>query len=205
MYGIGNDYDNNKDNCWRYKYAWSTVVESHGSDWLPDDRKAKLEFVACSGSRTDNVMDQMDKTTRPKVTLMEIGGNNADFYPMADSCLFHSDWNKDYGTFFEDDNPDNPTGECWREIKLVRGRLDSNDIKNNIVNVIHKWRGHPANMGNDASLFLFGYPWFFGDNKECDNWTFNVFYANGDKRQNVVQGMRTQFNQLVRTLLQNAN
>ncbi|KAF1949771.1 hypothetical protein CC80DRAFT_510256 [Byssothecium circinans] len=137
MYGVGNDYDNNKDNCWRYKYAWSTVVEGHGSDWLPDSKKAKLEFVACSGSRTDNVMEQMDKTTRPKVTLMEISGNNADFYPMADSCLFHSDRDKDYGTFFEDDNPDNPTGECWREIKLVRGRVESNDIKNKIVNVIH--------------------------------------------------------------------
>ncbi|KAF2190071.1 hypothetical protein K469DRAFT_747330 [Zopfia rhizophila CBS 207.26] len=160
-------------------------------------QKAKLEFKACSGSRTDNVMEQMVKTTRPKVTLMEISGNNADFYPMTDSCIFHSDRDKDYGTFFEDDDPDNPTGECWREIKLVRGRLESNDIKNKIVNVIHAWRGHPANMGNDASLFLFGYPWFFGDTKDCDNWSFSVFYEPEDKRQKLVQGLRTEFNKLI--------
>ncbi|ORY01740.1 SGNH hydrolase-type esterase domain-containing protein [Clohesyomyces aquaticus] len=191
------DYDGNKDGCLRYKYAWSTVVEGKGSDWLPNGKKAKLEFVACSGSRAENVMQQMDKTTRPKVTLMEIGGNNADFYPMADSCLFHSDKDKDYGTHFEDDNPDNPTGECRREINLVKGRVKSNDIKNKIVDVINGWRAHPANAGNDASLYLHGYPWFFADNKECDDWTFSVFYVNDTQKSKVVQGMRTEFNSLI--------
>ncbi|CAI6336866.1 unnamed protein product [Periconia digitata] len=193
-----NSYDGNKDNCKRYSYAWSTVVANHGSDWLPDGKKAKLEFVACSGAKTENVMEQMDKTTRPKITLMEIGGNDADFYPLADSCLFHSHRDKNYGKRYEEDDAEHPGGECRREIKEVRGRVETDGIKKSIKGVINQWRYHPANAGNEASLYLHGYPWFFGDSEECNDWDFTVFY-NSDpaKNQKLVHDLRTDFNKMI--------
>lgn len=187
----------------RYKYAWSTVVNASYADWMPDGKEPQFEFKACSGSKLENMMDQMDQLTRPKVVLMEAGGNNADFYPMADACLFHADPNrKDYGKKYEDDDPNKPKGECRKEIQLVRGRVQGDDIKNKVVDTIHAWRGHKAVMGNDASLFLLGYPWFFAFAEECDKWHFNVWWAK--ENQNVVMDMRKEFNELVRTLLQNA-
>lgn len=171
-------------------------MERLGEKWL-GEKKAKLEFKACSGAQTDGMMDQMDQTTRPKVTLMEVGGNNANFYPMADACLFHSERGTDYGPHFDDDNPNDPKGKCWKEIHEVQTRIGNNKIREKIVGVINGWRGHRANMGNDASLYAHGYPWFFGDNKECDEYTFTVPYAN-DKTQMVTQGLREKMNSLVR-------
>lgn len=163
---------------------------------MGDKKKAKLEFKACSGSTTDDMMDQMDQTTRPKVTLMEVGGNNANFYPMVDACLFHSDRGTDYGPHFDDDDPNDPKGKCWKEINLVQGRIESNEIREAYVGVIDDWRAHPHNAGNAASLYAHGYPWFFGDNKECDEYTFASIWAN-DKTQMVTQGLRAKMNSLV--------
>lgn len=178
----------------RYKYAWSTVVRDHGFEWLPDGSHAKLEFVACSGAHIENMMDQMDKTTRPKITIMEVGGNNADFYPMADACIFHAQA-KSYGPHFEEDNPLNPKGECWREINLVGKRVRSDDIKNKIIDNIHRWRGHLRNMGNSASLYLHGYPWFFAFGEECEDWTFGIPLRKDNTK--LVLGMCKAFNELV--------
>jgi hypothetical protein len=41
------------------------------------------------------MMNQMDQLTRPNLVLMEAGGNNADFYAMADSCLFQSNFHEE--------------------------------------------------------------------------------------------------------------
>ena len=46
-----------------------------------------------------------------------------DFYPTADSCLFHSDPRKDYKTPYELDNAEKPNGLCRYEINMVRGRI----------------------------------------------------------------------------------
>ncbi|OCK74994.1 SGNH hydrolase [Lepidopterella palustris CBS 459.81] len=190
-----NQFDDNKSGCMRYKFAWSTVVNASYADWLPDGEEPQFEFEACSGARLDGMMGQMDQLTRPKVVLMEAGGNNADFYPMADSCLFHGDPGKKYGKNYEDDDPNDPKGECRVEIRNVRGRVEGDDLKNKVIDTIHAWRGHKAVMGNEASLFLLGYPWFFAYGEKCNDWTFSVFYSG--QKQMVVMDMRKEFNELV--------
>lgn len=180
----------------RYKYAWSTVVNASYADWVPDGREPQFEFKACSGAHLEDMMGQMDQLTRPKVVLMEAGGNNADFYPMVDACLFHAAIPpKKYGTQYEDDDPNNPQGECRKEIGLVRSRLQGDGMKNKVADTIHAWRGHKAVVGNDASLFLLGYPWFFALAEQCDHWHFNVWWAL--QNQNLVKHMREDFNEMV--------
>jgi hypothetical protein len=198
-----NNYDDDK-NCLRYKYAWSTVVTAEYEKWAPASapQEAELEFRACSGSRLgDNMRNQMDLMSRPKLVLMEVGGNNANFYPLADACLFHAE-NKDYGKKYEDDKgpPGNREGECRREIDLVRGRLTGQamvDFQTEIKSTIHAWRGHNSVMGNDATLMTIGYARFFAEGTSCNNFTFTVPFA---PKQRVLLDMRKEINELVSKL-----
>ncbi|KAI4952425.1 hypothetical protein J4E91_002895 [Alternaria rosae] len=191
-------YDGNEDGCMRYKYAWSTVVNDKYQDWTPNpDQGPLFEFRACSGARLgQNIHDQMDKLTRPKMTLLEAGGNNAQFYDMADFCLFHSDRNKDYGTKYEDDNAEDPTGKCRSEIKEVRNRVGGG-LKQAVLDTIETWRYHPAVGGNDATLFMLGYARFFALDDACNDWNFGVQYQNSSQTQTIKKEMRQEFNDLV--------
>jgi hypothetical protein len=183
--------------CRRYKHAWSTVVNALSADWIPDGREPQFEFKACSGSRLgDDIMRQMDQLTRPKVVLLEAGGNDADFYPMADSCLFRSDYWTDYGDPYDKDDPKDPKGRCRIEIGLVRERVQGNTIKDKMVDTINRWRAHKAVTGNDASLFVLGYPHMFGEAEFCNTVSFSVQYRFFG-RTNVVLEMRREFNDLV--------
>lgn len=145
--------------------------------------------------------DQMDQLTRPNLVLMEAGGNNADFYNMADACMFQAEPGKDYGPRYEDDtDPNNPKGECRKEIALVRSRVQGdgfNGIVKLVQQTIHTWRGHKSVLGNDASLFVLGYGRFFGHDLDdaCDKWNFAVPWQFAP--QNIVKEMRADFNELV--------
>jgi hypothetical protein len=188
----------------RYKYAWSTVVNENYAKWAPyPDVGSQFEFRACSGARLDSMKEQMDKLSRPKLVFMEVGGNNADFYPLADSCLFHQSSDKKYGPNWEEEiDSKNPTGECRKEIGKVRDRLTSGNMdkfQDDIKQTIHTWRGHKSIMGNDATLLVLGYGRFFALDQACDEWSFNVFWAS--KTQNVVSGMRKEINDLVSMLV----
>ncbi|KAF2828722.1 SGNH hydrolase [Ophiobolus disseminans] len=67
-----NSYDGGKDDCHRYKYAWSTVIDGSYAKWTPDaGKEPEFEFKACSGARLENMNGQMDKMTRPKLVFME--------------------------------------------------------------------------------------------------------------------------------------
>jgi hypothetical protein len=143
----------------RYTYAWSTIVYNNYTEWAPEPNDIPdFEFKACSGSHLGkNMKDQMDQTRRPEMVMMEAGGNDAIFYPMADACLFKSNRTRTYGPKYEEDNdPNNVQGECRKEIREVRKRVTGNFIYNLVVETIDIWRTHPAVFGNDASLFLLG-------------------------------------------------
>jgi hypothetical protein len=147
--------------------------------------------------------NQMDKLSKPKLVLMEVGGNNADFYPLADSCLFHATYGKKYGPNWEEeiDSKAPPQGECGREIGKVRDRLTGENMdkfQEDIRQTIHTWRGHRSAMGNDATLLVLGCAKFSTLDEVCDGWTFNIYWTN--KTQNVVSGMRKEINSLTSIL-----
>jgi hypothetical protein len=147
--------------------------------------------------------NQMDKLSKPKLVLMEVGGNNADFYPLADSCLFHATYGKKYRPNWEEeiDSKAPAQGECGREIGKVRDRLTGENMdkfQEDIRQTIHTWRGHRSAMGNDATLLVLGCAKFSTLDEVCDGWTFNIYWTN--KTQNVVSGMRKEINSLTSIL-----
>jgi hypothetical protein len=183
----------------RYKLARSTVVNATYSEWAPDNSiPPEFEFKACSGAHLENMEGHRDQLTRPKLVLMEAGGNNADFYPMADACLFQASNTKDYGSRYEDDtDPQNRKGECRKEIDKVRASLQGNSMQELVTKTIHMWRGHKSVMNNGASLLVLGYARFFGTDLDdaCDKWNFAVPWR--FQAQNVVKDMRAEFNELL--------
>lgn len=79
MWDASTSYDNNTDGCLRYKYAWSTVINHNYTVWTPDtNQQSEFEFRACSGATLEDMMGQMNKTTSPKLVLMEASGNNGE-------------------------------------------------------------------------------------------------------------------------------
>jgi hypothetical protein len=53
------------------------VVNANYAKWTPEaSKEPEFEFKACSGAKLQNMGEQMDKMTRPKLVLMEAGGNN---------------------------------------------------------------------------------------------------------------------------------
>jgi len=54
-------------------------VNDQFNDWVPGGKEAhdpNFEFRACSGAKLEDLEGQMDKMTRPKLVMMEAGGNN---------------------------------------------------------------------------------------------------------------------------------
>lgn len=190
-------YDDNTSGCQRLKEGWATVIRDLGKEWGPEGYEPKLCFEACSGRKMEHMSEELDKCAdfRPEITIMEVSGNDADFYGMADNCLFHK-WGKNYGTLYEDDDPANPTGSCRQSIAQVRENIKG--IESKYKDTINMWKGHRANQDNDASLFTIGYGQFFGMNDECNDWNFQVpipFVGT----QRIVKEMREEFNEMVCT------
>jgi hypothetical protein len=168
-------------------------------EWVPGNQEVELQFKACSGSRLANMCEepyrqgiQMDLLDRPKVVLMEAGGNNADFYPIANDCIYHQDGPK---TPLYEDDPEGQ-GPCKSSLRNTRQRVGNGQLKDLYVHTIHRWRGHPAVVGNDASLYVLGYGRFFSDAEACNEWSFS-WYA-GAPYQNLTMELRKDINDLVR-------
>ncbi|OAL45455.1 SGNH hydrolase [Pyrenochaeta sp. DS3sAY3a] len=190
---------NGDPTCSRLIHAWSTVVDARYSEWAPDkNKKPQFEFKACAGARMENMMEQMDQLTRPKIVFMEVSGNDADFYPMADACLFHQYPLTTYGPRFEDDDRNEPKGLCMKEVKLVRDRIENAEFQKKYHTLIDNWRAHKAVVGNDATLFVHGYPWFFGPAMDdyCEKSTFQIA-INPFPAQYLVKSLRLEFNTLI--------
>lgn len=144
-------------------------------DWLSEGKKVDLQFKACSGSRLANMCNepyrqgiQMDITTRPKVVLMEAGGNNADFYPISRVCIFQQDGAK--LQFYEDDT--DGRGPCKSSLSNTQAKNGGSGLKDQFINTINAWRGHPQVFGNEASLYLLGYGTFSADGNDRNDSTF---------------------------------
>ncbi|ORY09828.1 SGNH hydrolase-type esterase domain-containing protein [Clohesyomyces aquaticus] len=185
-YGIGNNWDGQ---CHRYKYAWGPMISSHYSDWSKGRGDQEFMFGACSGHRLGMMWNELDHLPRrPELVIMEAGGNDAEFYPMADACLFNSEWDnipenwndlklpkpKDYGPEYPD-----PSGECQKGLKQVQDTIGQggSNIKAKVIDTINMWRGHSKTQNMDATLIVIGYARFWAENTECDNWTFALPWA----------------------------
>lgn len=129
----------------RLSHAYSTQVRDMAKDWVPEGKEVDLQFKAYSGSRLENMCEmdyrqgiQMDLLDRPKVVLMQAGGNNADFYPIANDCIYHSDGAK--LPLYEDD-PEGK-GPCRTSLRRTKEKIENSNFKDLVIRTIHEWRGH---------------------------------------------------------------
>lgn len=164
-------------------------------------------FGACSGHKLGMMWNEMDHLARrPELYIMEAGGNDADFYPMADACLFNREFDnvpdkwlepkiptrKDYGPEYPD-----PKGECMKGLKHVQDTIGANGskIKAKVVDTINMWRSHTKTQHMDATLIVIGYGRFWAEGTECDKWSFAMPWSL--KKPKLHLQMRKDMNHLV--------
>lgn len=127
---------------------------------ITNGRTAYLLFQACSGARMPDIGGQMDllpSSPAPGFATMTIGGNDAGFFDVASSCIFHQDslTGHNYGPAYPD-----PSGECYKAIQSANNTINSALFKSNFVgdftDIITRIGG-----ADDFRLFITGYPRFF--------------------------------------------
>lgn len=160
------------------------MISSHYSDWSKGRGDQEFMFGACSGHRLEMMWNELDHLPRrPELVIMEAGGNNAEFYPMADACIFNREFvnvpeswtdikipeRKDYGPEYPD-----PNGECAKGLKQVQDTIgqDGSKIRDKVIETINMWRGHAKTQHMDATLVVIGYGRFWAESTDCDEWTF---------------------------------
>lgn len=108
----------NDDNCYRWNQAYAAQLETD-SDNLG---KVKMQFLACAGSVLEDMTKgnaQILKTNGDvDLIILTAGGNNAHFYEVASSCIYHDKQPFDYGGLYPD-----PMGECAKSIELARSYI----------------------------------------------------------------------------------
>lgn len=136
---------------------------------------------------------QMERVGNPRLITMQAGGNNAGFYNVASSCLFH-DRDMDYGP----DYPDQ--GECLKAITDARNYINGGQLQEDIRITIQDIIDHPAVSGNpDFQLFVVGYGHFFAvddDTTWCNDHSF-VLPWRLQQRQKLLLDLRKDINALV--------
>ncbi|KAL1607895.1 hypothetical protein SLS60_002833 [Paraconiothyrium brasiliense] len=152
-----------------------------------------------------NEMDHLAR--RPELVIMEAGGNNADFYPMADACLFNKDllhfppedWSdigvperRDYGPEYPD-----PNGDCMKGLQQVQDTIGQNgsNMKGKVTDTINMWRSHAKTQNMDATLIVIGYGRFWAEGTDCNDWTFALPWAL--KKPKLHLQMRKDMNNLI--------
>lgn len=117
-----NRYQNtNADNCYRWNQAYAAQLETDTDDFLGP---ADMQFVACTGNRLVNMASQAPQisqiTGEVDLIVLTVGGNDAHFYDVASSCIFHDKFPHDYGAQYPDE-----TGECFQSIESASEYITS--------------------------------------------------------------------------------
>ncbi|MCJ1372821.1 hypothetical protein MMC20_004046 [Loxospora ochrophaea] len=173
-------YDNNAGNCLRTTDAYAYQLKNDVS-WM-NGWTEYFTWTACSGSRLVDMQYQiLGVGSSPRLVTMSAGGNDgggnplAGFFNVADSCLFLSNPNNDYGLPYNQDT--NRTGQCAQAIDATKAYLTNgigNDLKNTLNDVLD---ADNVKSQPDFLLYVTGYAQFFNPNTTwCNDHTFSVFY-----------------------------
>ena len=153
-----------------------------------------LYFVACSGSVFKHIGGQLDDMNQkvqtgidengkdgpefsdviPEFATLTIGGNDALFYEVVSSCIFHPDFKRDYGP----DYPD-PNGACYEAIRNSNNEINSDDFSKSLQQAFTDIINHPKVKGKASfKTFVTGYAQFFNqDDPACDNYGLRIAFG----------------------------
>lgn len=191
-----NAYDNNAENCLRLTEAYGPQLE--GDTTWQNGATQEFHFAACSGKVLGDMAQgqhQTDNTgSSPNLVIMTAGGNNAGFFSIVDSCVYHVNKDQDYGPNYADDTA--RTGACAiaidKQTKYVNGEL-GNDLQKTIVDIFDR---DNVKSNPDFMLYVTGYATFFGlDDDWCNDSSFGV-----TSRPPLSHILRNDINNLVKLL-----
>ncbi|KAK6065489.1 hypothetical protein SCUP515_11205 [Seiridium cupressi] len=200
------DYDGNKDQCLRINHAYSVQVHQDQS-WVPENKVQDFSFTACSGARLVNMgaepfngYIQMNEVgTQPDIVTMQAGGNDAGFYNVASSCIFHDNL-RDYGPVWP-----NPDGDCVKAIDAVRSFVNDRTRKFTSDTVADILDHDSVKINPNFRLYVIGYAHFFNvddGSTWCNDQTFSLFWNTQAQPQKLLLGLRRSINDLVEILNQ---
>ena len=193
-----NAYDNNTSGCMR-------TTESYGAQLVKDTSWTNgwtkdFSFPACSGSALVDIakgQKQIENLgSSPKLAVMTSGGNNALFYRVVDSCIYHSEKSRNYGLPYADDV--NKTNDCAMAINNSTTYINnglSGDLNRTFDDI---FLAQNVMSQPDFLLYLTEYAQFFNLNDDwCDCHSFSIRYWD---RPHLSHVLRADINGLVTKL-----
>lgn len=147
-----NAFDNTANNCLQTTEAYGAQQKNDAS-WL-NGKTEDFSFAACSGSRliymTLGPKQICNTGSSPNLVVMTAGGNDAQFFNIVDSCIYHSSAGVNYGINYADDT--SRSSACAVAIDAANKYLDnviSLDLKNTIDGILAS-----ANVKSNSNFLL---------------------------------------------------
>ena len=205
------DFDNNQGKCLRVKDAWGPQMKNDDS-WVTNGQK--MTFTPCAGAVFKDVTSidnhtnppQLDTLVdKPSLVVMSMGGNNAFFADIVNSCIYNGDPRVDYGLPFHLDTQG--TGECKKTLAKADDVLSSGELADGLTKTIDAIFLHAAQNGfpSDFRLYINSYVDFFNaETDACEKWTFAPWWSRVRNRQPplLTKELRQAFNDRVGALAQ---
>lgn len=197
-------FDNNKDDCHRLTHAYCPLLDGDKS-WTQGTHN--MSFVACSGSVLGDINEgrpgrppQIGQIPSVDILTLTIGGNNLGFSDVLRNCIYHPDYNTDYGKEYPD-----PDGLCFKSIAQARLYLTGFFvfIRGTVQGAAEAQRPNDWDRDDfDLFLFLTGYAHFFNvDTTDCNDWSFGAWPVPGDQHHpKLTKELREAINGLVHTV-----
>ncbi|KAH7364720.1 SGNH hydrolase-type esterase domain-containing protein [Rhexocercosporidium sp. MPI-PUGE-AT-0058] len=107
----------NWNNCYQHIGAWEALMA--GDDTWAEE-PIQFSFASCSGATFNEVKSiQMGEVGLPELPTLQVGGNDANFGPIAANCIFAGDL---FG--FQRDYPD-PQGSRFQALAKAKASIDT--------------------------------------------------------------------------------
>ena len=171
------EYDGNAGNCFR-------STDSHGVQMAADDSWAgespNFNFTACSGSSAGDVAggikNQLANVKNPDLLIITTGGNEAGFFDVVDSCVYHSNNGRDYGLPYHKDT--NRTGACTKAIDKATNFTTDGRLSESLTTMYKSLLASDQAKANpDLRIYQTGYVHYFNvddGNTWCDKVSFHL-------------------------------
>ena len=190
------DDEEEKNRCRRVVDAYSVQLKNDPDQSRSNGHTPYLEFVACSGSRFDDIGDQFSRLTYvPKLATLTVGGNDTGFFDVVSNCVFQ----QESGDNYKLDYPD-PASRCTQSIDNAKNNIGNDLFKQKLFSAYHKISQNDLVTGDENfKVFLTGYAAFFNQiDTKCNAQTFSPIPTS--HRQKITIEVRTAINDLVRSI-----
>ncbi|WYZ39563.1 hypothetical protein EsH8_III_001477 [Colletotrichum jinshuiense] len=164
------------------QFSWSYPVLLNARGMLGDNSLRRIQHLACSGAKADDVLKrQIPKLKPSQLIMLSIGGNDAHLSSILNYCVYQ--WSLAW------------TWTCAKELEAAHKDIDSKEFFDNLGDIMELAKGKL--IDKNSRIIWTGYERFFNaDTKECDKVTWGFIYKFGF-REYLTQARRKEMNNLV--------